>query len=49
MGVEAEGIETLAQLNCLRELGCRSGQGYYFSRAVPPAIASGLIGTCLAH
>ena len=49
MGVEAEGIETLAQLNRLRELGCKSGQGYYFSRAVPAAVANGLIGTCLAH
>ena len=49
MGVEAEGIETVAQLNRLRELGCESGQGYFFSRAVPPEAASGLVGTRLAH
>ena len=49
MGVEAEGIETVAQLNRLRELGCESGQGYFFSRAVPPETASGLVGTRFAH
>ena len=49
MGVEAEGIETVAQLNRLRELGCASGQGYFFSRAVPPETASGLVGTRLDH
>ena len=49
MGVEAEGIETAAQLHRLRELGCESGQGYFFSRAVPPDAASGLVGTRLAH
>ena len=49
IGVEAEGIETVAQLNRLRELGCVSGQGYFFSRAVPPETATGLVGTCLAH
>ena len=31
----AEGIETLAQLEFLRGLGCDSGQGYLFSKAVP--------------
>jgi EAL domain-containing protein (putative c-di-GMP-specific phosphodiesterase class I) len=30
----AEGIETEEQLRVLRELGCRSGQGFLFSRAV---------------
>ncbi len=28
----AEGIETVAQLNDLKALGCELGQGYYFSR-----------------
>ncbi len=28
----AEGIETIEQLDALRELGCTSGQGYFFSR-----------------
>jgi diguanylate cyclase (GGDEF)-like protein len=31
----AEGIETQAQLEFLRMLGCDSGQGYLFSKAVP--------------
>jgi predicted signal transduction protein with EAL and GGDEF domain len=30
----AEGIETAAQLEVLRQLGCEFGQGYYFSRPV---------------
>ena len=33
--VTGEGIETAEQLARLRELGCRLGQGYYFSRPVP--------------
>ncbi|NEO84935.1 MAG: EAL domain-containing protein [Spirulina sp. SIO3F2] len=32
----AEGVETEAQLKCLRQLGCEYGQGYYFS---PPLAA----------
>jgi diguanylate cyclase (GGDEF)-like protein/PAS domain S-box-containing protein len=36
LGIEvvAEGIETAAQLDKLRQLGCRMGQGYLFSRPV---------------
>lgn len=34
-GVVAEGIETPAQLACLRDLGCDFGQGFLFSRPVP--------------
>jgi diguanylate cyclase (GGDEF)-like protein/PAS domain S-box-containing protein len=34
MGVVAEGIETRGQLELLKELGCRHGQGYLFSRPV---------------
>ncbi len=30
----AEGIETAEQLDCLRDLGCDYGQGYYYSRPV---------------
>ena len=32
----AEGIETTAQLGLLRDLGCELGQGFLFSRPVPP-------------
>jgi Amt family ammonium transporter len=34
--VVAEGIETLEQLTCLRDLACDRGQGYYFARPMPP-------------
>ena len=33
----AEGVETPGQLEFLRERGCAEGQGYVFSRALPPA------------
>ena len=33
--VVAEGIETLAQMELLRDLGCDLGQGYYMSRPLP--------------
>jgi diguanylate cyclase (GGDEF)-like protein len=35
IGVVAEGIETEAHADLLRELGCDLGQGYIFSRPVP--------------
>jgi EAL domain-containing protein (putative c-di-GMP-specific phosphodiesterase class I) len=35
MSVVAEGVETVQQLDLLRAMGCRYGQGYYFSRPVP--------------
>jgi EAL domain-containing protein (putative c-di-GMP-specific phosphodiesterase class I) len=37
MSTAAEGIETEAQLAVVRQLGCDSGQGFFFSEAVSPA------------
>jgi EAL domain-containing protein (putative c-di-GMP-specific phosphodiesterase class I) len=34
--VVAEGVETLATWNTLKELGCDIGQGFYFSKPLPP-------------
>jgi diguanylate cyclase (GGDEF)-like protein len=34
MEVIAEGVETRQQCQMLRELGCKSGQGYYFSKPI---------------
>ena len=36
MRVTAEGVETEAQLACLKQLGCDTFQGYLFERPVPP-------------
>jgi EAL domain-containing protein (putative c-di-GMP-specific phosphodiesterase class I) len=33
----AEGIETEEQMKSLMAMGCQSGQGYLFSRAMPPS------------
>jgi diguanylate cyclase (GGDEF)-like protein len=39
----AEGLETIEQVQSVRQAGCTLGQGYYFSRAVPDYIAAMLL------
>ncbi len=34
--VVAEGVETAEQCTILKQLGCHIGQGYYFSKPIPP-------------
>ena len=35
MSVMAEGVETEAELTCLKSLGCQNYQGFYFSKPLP--------------
>jgi len=39
----AEGVETAAQLERLRAMGCTGAQGFYFARAIPAAHVSALL------
>jgi EAL domain-containing protein (putative c-di-GMP-specific phosphodiesterase class I) len=41
--VVAEGIETLQDLNFLKDQGCDEGQGYYFFRPLPALQFAGLL------
>ncbi len=43
MDIVAEGLETIEQVNVVRDAGCTLGQGYYFSRAVPDYLAATLL------
>ncbi|MGZ4768291.1 MAG: EAL domain-containing protein [Ilumatobacteraceae bacterium] len=49
LGVEvvAEGVETLGQLDLLREMGCRNAQGFWFAKALDGADAGALLGQTL--
>ncbi len=44
LSVTAEGVETDAQASRLRRLGCDTGQGWLYSRAVPPERIAELLG-----
>jgi EAL domain-containing protein (putative c-di-GMP-specific phosphodiesterase class I) len=46
LGLEtvAEGIETIAQVDRLRALGCDLAQGFYFSKPGPPEAFATLVG-----
>jgi EAL domain-containing protein (putative c-di-GMP-specific phosphodiesterase class I) len=41
--ITAEGVETEAELGCLRSEGCHEGQGFLFSQARPNAEIVGLL------
>ncbi|MFB9245693.1 putative bifunctional diguanylate cyclase/phosphodiesterase [Massilia antarctica] len=43
LSVVAEGVETLAQLDFLRQAGCDIMQGYYFARPMPAAQITALL------
>jgi diguanylate cyclase (GGDEF)-like protein len=43
MEATAEGVETRAQRDLLREIGCDAAQGYYYSKPVPPGRATELL------
>ncbi|REB07880.1 phosphodiesterase [Sporosarcina sp. BI001-red] len=43
MKVIAEGIETVGQAEIVKRLGCREGQGYFYSRPLPASEIAGLL------
>ena len=43
LSVTAEGVETEGQLRLLRDLNCGEAQGFYLSRPMPAADASGYL------
>ncbi len=43
MDIVAEGLETIEQVQSVKDAGCNLGQGYYFSRAVPDYLAAMLL------
>lgn len=49
MDIVAEGIETDEHINRLHTWGCYLGQGYYFSKPLPPHEATAYLQTHCAH
>lgn len=49
MTVTAEGIETAAQARKVREIGCDTGQGYYFARPGPAELIAERLASDLDH
>jgi EAL domain-containing protein (putative c-di-GMP-specific phosphodiesterase class I) len=49
MDVVAEGVETAEQLNMLTSLGCKYGQGYFFSKPLDSAAATRCLVKAEAH
>ena len=47
--ITAEGVETEAELSCLRAEGCHEGQGFLFSRARPNAEIVGAAAGAARH
>ena len=43
--ITAEGVETEAEVNCLRNEGCHEAQGFLFSRARPNAEIVSMLNT----
>ena len=43
LSLTAEGVETAAQLERLRSLGCDGAQGFYFARAIPAEAVSEML------
>jgi EAL domain-containing protein (putative c-di-GMP-specific phosphodiesterase class I) len=42
--IVAEGVETLQQLELVRDLGCHMAQGYLLAEPMPPEAAARLLG-----
>lgn len=46
VGTVAEGVETLAELNCVTNAGCDEVQGYHFSSAIPNSELMATLAEC---